>query len=127
MGENEGMKFLLASLIVCCGVGITSTPGWTAQVTPVEVWHVGDDGLTQRLTDAIEKALKNSRQFNFSTGRRPGTLLLTIPTNVAWKQIGNRTQANYRVEFSTIERRQLGISTGVCWDDTLTGCAKKIV
>jgi hypothetical protein len=93
----------------------------------VEVWRVGDDGLTLRFTDAIESALKASQNFTLSDGKKEGTLLVTIPTNLRWKRIAGRTRALYAVEFSTLEGLRFDGSTGSCWDNELHKCASQIV
>jgi hypothetical protein len=95
--------------------------------TFVEVWHVGDDGLSQRLAVGLDGAFTRSPDFTLSSGRKPGTLVVTIPSNVEWKQIGKRTQAIYTVRFSSIDGRSLGARKGSCWDDDLSKCADQIV
>ena len=118
------MRMLVVLLWV--GFGIVGYV-YSAEKTHIELWRVGDDGLTLRLADAIESSLKSSPTFSLSTGKKPGTLLLTIPTNVNWRKVGNRTQVLYRVEYSTAGGKRLGASTGSCWDDGFNICAKKIV
>ena len=95
--------------------------------TPVEVWCVGDDGLTIKLRDALEDAFKSSSVFRLSSGKKPGTLVVTIPSNVAWNRAGKRTRVSYKAEFTLIDNSSLGGSAGSCWDDTLTKCATQIV
>jgi hypothetical protein len=95
--------------------------------TLVEVWWVGDDGLTNRLIEAIEKAFKASSDFHLSSGKRPGTLVVTIPSNVDWEQVGSRTKVLYMVEFGPVDSRKLRTSRGYCWEDMLTKCATQIV
>jgi hypothetical protein len=104
----------------------------SAQAPPtlVEVSCVGDDGLTHGLRDAVENALKSSSDFQLSSVKKPGTLLVTIPTNVVWKQAkqaDKRTKVLYRVEFASADDKTISKSTGSCWDDTLTKCADRIV
>jgi hypothetical protein len=95
--------------------------------TPVEVWRGGDDGLTQRLAAALEDAFRSSPYFTLSTGKKPGTLVVTIPTNVGWKQVGGRTLVRYAVEFASTDNQSIGRSRGSCWDGALGGCAIHIV
>ena len=113
---------IAVSLLVGCGVASAQTPR-----TLVEVWKGGDDGLTNRLADALKDAFKSSSGFELSTGKKPGTLVVTIPSNVEWKQVGKRTKVLYTVDFASIENQPLGTSKGTCWDDVLTKCADKIV
>lgn len=94
---------------------------------PVEVWRVGDDGLSMKLSDAVETEFKASPRFILSSGKRSGTLIVTIPTNVGWKQFGKRMQIRYSVEFSSIHQEKLGSKTGVCWEDSMQDCATQVV
>ncbi len=98
-----------------------------AKPTLVEVWAGGDDGLTQRLSDAIENAFQASPDFALSRGKKPGTLIVTIPANVGWKQIGGRIEVRYTVEFASAEDQKFGNSVGSCWDDSLAECASRIL
>lgn len=95
--------------------------------TLVEVWRVGDDGLTTKLADAIEEGIRRSPAFVLSTGRKPNTLIVAIPTNVGWKQVGNRTRVLYTVNFSLVSAQSLGTSSGACWADSLAKCAARVV
>ena len=99
----------------------------SARPTLVEVWCGGDDGLTLRLKDTLENAFKSSSAFALSSGKKPGTLIVTIPTHVGWKQVEKRTQVLYTVEFTSVDNQHLGATTGSCWDNALTKCATKIV
>lgn len=94
---------------------------------PVEVWCGGDDGLTQKLRDALEKRFEASSEFQLSSGKKPGTLLVTIPTNVPWKQVGGRTRVVYSVDFTAVDGLTLGRSRGECWDSDVGKCAERIV
>ena len=99
----------------------------SAKPTLVEVWSGGDDGLTQGLKVAIEDAFKSSPDFTLSSGKKPGALVVTIPTHVRWKQVGRRTKVFYTVEFASTDDHTLGASKGACWDDKLSKCATQIV
>jgi hypothetical protein len=97
-----------------------------ARPTPVEVWTGGDDGLTQRLRDQIENKFKSSSDFVLSSGKKPGSLIVTIPTHVAWIEKGARTHVRYKVEFSSSDDTAIGKSSGSCWDDNLADCSAQI-
>ena len=97
------------------------------KLTLVEVWCVGDDRLTVKLRDTLENAFKSSSDFRLSAGKKPGTLTVTIPSNVGWKLVGKRTQVFYTVEFASADSQHLGSSAGSCWEDALLKCASKIV
>lgn len=99
----------------------------SAKPTLVEVWSGGDDGLTLRLRASLEGAFKSSSAFVLSSGKKPGTLIVTIPTHVEWKQVGKRTKVLYKVNFASVDNQPVGSSEGSCWDDALTKCANKIV
>ena len=99
----------------------------SAQKTPVEVRANGDDGLTQRLQDSIVNEFRESAEFEITQGKLPGTLIVTIPTNVSWEQVGRQTKLLYQVSFSERNQRNLGVSTGSCWESNLAKCAANIV
>jgi hypothetical protein len=100
-----------------------------AQQSPalVEVWCGGGDGLTLRLRDAVEQAFSTSPDFQMSNGKLAGTLLVTIPNGVGWKQSGKRTRLSYKIELSVVGGKDLGKRTGSCWDDDLQSCSKSIL
>ena len=116
-------RILYCSLLFCLALGATASPKYTF----VEVWWVGDDALTTKLRDALENAFKTSSDFRLSAGEKPGTLTVTIPSNVEWKRVGKRTQVFYTVKFSSADNRHLGSSAGSCCDDSLSKCASKII
>ncbi|MEP6740987.1 MAG: hypothetical protein ABJB61_00705, partial [bacterium] len=95
--------------------------------TPVEVWCGADDGLTQGVRDALETAFASTPDFVLSSGKRTGTLLVTIPTHVRWKEIGERTQVFYIVEFTSADDKKLRTHKGSCWNDDFAKCANQIV
>ena len=99
----------------------------SAKPTLVEVWSGGDDGLTLRLRASLEDAFKSSSAFVLSTGKKPGTMIVMVPTHVHWKQVGKRTKVLYKVNFASVDNQPLGASEGSCWDDALTKCANKVV
>lgn len=115
---------LLIGAFIAGGVVTEAAP---AKASLVEVWVGGDDGLTQRLRDAVEHAFQSSPRFILSSGKKAGTLVVTIPTNVRWKQCGKRTQVFYTVEFASTDQQNLGTSKGSCWDDDFATCAAHIV
>jgi len=94
---------------------------------PVEVWCVGDDGLTQKLRNALENRFEASPDFQLSSGKRPGTLVVTIPSNVPWKQVKGRTRVVYNVDFTSVDGLKLGRSNGECWGSDVGKCAEHIV
>ena len=81
-------------------VGKRAIDAASAKPTPVEVWSGGDDRLTLQFRDALESAFASSPNFTSSSGKTQGTLVVTIPTHIAWKRIGRRIQVLYRAEFA---------------------------
>jgi hypothetical protein len=119
---------ILVALVVALTLANPAEVALSKQMTTlVEVWCVGDDGLTIRLRDTLESAFSSSREFHLSTGKKPGTLVVTIPSNVGWKQVGKRIKVHYTVEFASADGHGLNTSKGTCWDDALTKCAVQIV
>jgi len=88
--------------------------GAAAKPTLVEFWHVGDDGLSQRLAERVESEFDRSPNFAIGSGKKPGTLVVTIPTNVEWKLVGKRTQVFYNIEFATADDETISKSSGSC-------------
>ena len=83
---------------------------------------------TLKASSSLSKTHSSAhRIFALSSGGKAGTLVVTIPTNVDWRQVGKRTQVLYTVEFSSTEGRNLGVRKGSCWEDELEKCAAQIV
>ncbi|WP_321470784.1 hypothetical protein [uncultured Paludibaculum sp.] len=120
-------RWLLTALVT--GTILASTGGNSVSSEPirVEVWIGGDDGLTLRLRDALEFAFRSSVDFTLSSGKKPGTLVVTIPANVDWKKIGRRTQVLYSAHFTSVDGKAAGNRSGSCWADALDKCADHIV
>jgi hypothetical protein len=94
---------------------------------PVELWHTGDDGYSQRLTVTMEKTFTRAPEFVSSSGKKPGTLIIRIPENLDWEKIENRIRIHYKVEYSWIDRPTQDMSVGSCWDDEFSKCAAQIL
>jgi hypothetical protein len=96
--------------------------------TFVDVRADGDDGLTQRLADALEKAFRGSPDFTVVTKAEKNTLAVVIPTNVDWRKLGKRTQVLTPIEFSSDDTNKiLKVIKIACWDDMLSECADRVV
>jgi hypothetical protein len=121
--------FLCLGLILVWSLGTANAQPRHKAVkrTPVEVLCGGDDGLTIGLKDSLEKAFKSSDDFIMSSGKKPGTLIATIPTHVEWQDFGKKTKVFYTVEFSSTKRNDIGVSKGSCMDDEFEKCANQIV
>ncbi len=122
------LSLILKSVFCVASVAIAAcATSPLAEPIPVEVWRGGDDGLTSRFADAVETAFRGAPQFALSSGKKPGTLIVTIPSNVGWRQIGNRTQILYSVEFTGLTGALHKRETGSCWEDQLSMCAAKVL
>jgi hypothetical protein len=119
-------KIILIGVLLLAVTACAANPA-SSEATPVEVWTGGDDGLTQRLRVALETALDSSPEFARSYGKKPGTLIVLIPTHVGWNDVGDRTQVLYKVEFRTATDHLIAKAKGSCWDNNLAECAAQIV
>ena len=117
---------MLVIIVACLVVAPHVADAKSSKRIPVQFWHVGDDGLSQKLAAEVESEFKRSSNFTLSSERKPDTLVVTIPTNVRWKKIGERIQVLYTVEFSSIDRRKISVAEGSCWEDKLGECAARI-
>lgn len=115
------------ALCVSSTIGFLSVTASAATPVPVEVWRGGDDGLTSSLADAVEKAFNSSSDFALSTGKKRGTIVVTIPTNVDWTKTFGRVKVIYRVTFDSADGKRLGARSGSCWESALQKCARQIV
>lgn len=95
--------------------------------TPVDVRCDGDDGLTQRVCAAVQNGFKSSQDFTLTSADEPGMLVVRIPTNVDWKQMGKRTKVLYKIEFTTANDQKIAASKGSCWEDAISKCVDQIV
>ena len=124
---TPGIVLLLVLAVFPRATVCAPQPTVRSKPRPIEVWRTGDDALTSRLRDALEDALA-SHDFALSSGKKPGTLIVMIPTHVKWKPTkGGRTEVYYTVEFSSVDTGTVDRSSGSCWDDSLSACAARIV
>ncbi|MBN1567819.1 MAG: hypothetical protein JXA73_08215 [Acidobacteria bacterium] len=119
---------VIAAMVVVACMGLmacgTDSPSGKQRV---EIWRGGDDVLTMQLKDAVESAFRASPDFALSSGKKPGTLMVMIPSRAKFKQVGLRKQVLFDATFSNVEGKNLAASTGACWDDSLVTCALQIV
>lgn len=83
--------------------------------------------LTRGVCYALESAFESAADFVPSYGKKAGTLVVTIPTMVDWKESGKRTQVFYTVEFTSADDKKLRTRKGKCWNDDFARCANQIV
>ena len=109
-------------------VSARSIPATAAFGTPlhVDIRHGGDDGLTLRFADALKAAFHDAELLTLIGERKFGTWVVTIPTHAGWTGIGDRIRMSYRVELTETGSRRVTEKSGLCWDDDLVGCAKRL-
>ena|ERR1044071_4563435 len=119
---------LIVLMLVCLIPGFkeTNSPVKQSQ-TVVEVWCGGDDNLTQGVCHAVDSEFTSSPDFIVSNGEKPGVLIITIPTNVDWKQRGKKTRVFYKVEFTSNNDEKLGAKKGECWENDFKTCASQVI
>ena len=120
-------RFWMGAVVamILCGTGAAAEAPMR-----VEVWRRGDDRLTTSLRDAIEKAFISSSNFALAgvdNEATVGTLVVTIPDHVAWREKRGRTRIIYRVEFSTKDDRLIFETQGCCWASSVKKCAKEVL
>ena len=93
----------------------------------IELRVRGDDSLTVGFMNAVNQKLAASPEVVVSSGLRPGSIVIEIPTNVQWKHIEGRTQIGYLVRFESSDGHALGDSAGECWEEALPACAERVV
>ena len=121
---------LIASIIILVSLLPTeqkNTRTGNQRITPVELWCVGDDDFSQRMRQAFFAAFESSPDFDLQEENKPGNLIVTIPENVGWKEVGKRTNITYLVEFSTSDERVLMTRKGWCWHEEYGKCANQIL
>ncbi len=122
------MQLTLIAVTLVCLVPVfqkTSSPVKQNQ-TVVELWCGGDDDLTQRVCHAVGTEFESSPDFVFSE-EKPSALIITIPTNVDWKNRGQRTRVFYTVEFKTANEKLLARKKGECWEGDFKTCASQVL
>ena len=122
----------LATVLVCLFLAVPNTAIEIKQSKIfVELWCGGDDNLTQGMCRAMEHEFASSGDFvvlaDESTNERQVKLIVTIPTNVDWRERGARTRVFYTVEFKSSTDRKLAKKKGACWENELKTCASQIV
>ena|SRR2546423_12095637 len=95
---------------------------------PVQVWKQSDDGLTNKLADSIETAIKHSARLSPSSPKAPGTLYLIL-SPALWQEKGSHTRVTYFVNYgrSADDPTPITQAQGTCWDYQMDRCAAEIV
>ena len=114
----------LASFLVACATPQTETP----QVR-VLVLSNGDDGLTQRLAEALRHGLQNLPRYSTVPTGEPSDLVISIERNVRPSFVSDLMYANYDVRFyeANDHRVTIGTSAGGCLANRVEDCAGTIL
>ena len=108
----------------CASVGSNALV--SSDPIPVEVWTGGDDGLTQRVRDAVEEGFARSPRFKLVDGGTPNALRVMIPTHVEGTEMSGRTRVTYQLRLER-DGRRLRDTQGVCWEEQISKCGEQVV
>jgi len=78
----------------------------------------------------VKRFLLHSNQLLISIYQgenKAGNLIVRIPENVGWREVGKRKKVSYVVEFSTSDDRVFMIRKGSCWHEKYAKCANQIL
>ncbi|MBC7667390.1 hypothetical protein [Caulobacter sp. DWR2-3-1b2] len=93
--------------------------------TPVALWKVGDDGLTNRNFDALEKAFGAAKDFSLAQSGE-GLVKVEITNHLAWRQDGGTLHATAPYSISRAGAAPL-VGEATCTEATLPVCADEIL
>jgi hypothetical protein len=137
----NSVRISVLVIAACLGARLFATSGDASTPIPVEFWHVGDDALSQKLAETVERAIRRSPEFRLtpiSPGRK---LVVFIMSNVKWEMVGKKTKAMYAVQFLWLnetsnvpelehryeQAKEISKQRGSCWDNALPICAAQIM
>jgi hypothetical protein len=116
--------FTLAPLLL----SLTSTTAFAAprpERIPVAIRLVGDDGLTQKLTWALENELQRNALLRLATPTERGFVSIESDSNVNWDKLNGRTVIIYTVYVSGGDKRGPP-HTGICYETQISKCVSAI-
>jgi len=127
----------LAGVMATSIVVIACAPGRTGQqqrapspipgdAVPFELWRGSDDGLTVRLSEAIEAVVAASSRFKPSRAKQPGTLFINLPKAAFSEHDAGRTRVRadvYLAAASDSAGMRIRVS---CWEDRLEDCGREV-
>jgi hypothetical protein len=93
---------------------------------PVVVELTGDDGLTQKLSDALRKALGTHPRLRVAAATDQRVVTIESDTNVGWDKLDGRAVLIYTIYVHSAEERGEPV-TGVCFESAMTKCVKDIL
>jgi hypothetical protein len=117
---------LTAIVAILVGAAILAAPP-----RPIEIWKEGDTGDVQRLTSGITRAFEQSPNFVLSSGHKPETLYVYVPSKIIMQSIGARVKYFAAIAISQAAPdapERLSESVNVtCWEDDLAACGRDII
>jgi len=119
------MQMILLIMLVSLAVLFQQPPDQNKPV--VEIRCGGDDNLTQGICRNVYNEFAASPDFVITDEENTGTLIVKIPTNVHWKQLGNKLKVFYVVEYLSNNEKKLSKKKGECWEDDLKTCASQVL
>lgn len=115
----------LLSLLLAAASPSTADSAQTARM-PVTLDLVGDDGLTQKLSTAIQKGLEHDPALRLATAVDHDAVSVTSDSNVNWDKLGGRTVVIYTVHV--FRGKSPGEpSVGICYESGMAKCATAII
>ena len=91
---------------------------------PVALWRSGDDGLSLRVSEAIEMAFAASPAFSLQPDAE--ITILAPSTNVRWKGVDGRLRITFAYEIDR-QGRKIAYGHGHCSERKLTDCADVVL
>ena len=111
----------VVAMALACAVGLTAA-GPAMAAVPVELWRTGDDGLTLRAHDALEKAFGDAPDFSLARSGE-GAVKVEI-TNHLRSDAALHTTAPYQISRAGAAPL---VGQAACTETTLPVCADTIV
>lgn len=71
--------------------------------------------------------LASTPDFVITDEENTGALIVSIPTNVEWKEREKKIRVFYVVEFLSNDEKMLSKKKGECWEDDLKTCASQVI
>ena len=92
--------------------------------TPIELWHTGDDGLSEKVFAAIEERLATSPEFEDRSGAE--LKILAPSTNVRPTGAAGHLKISFEYEIDR-SGQKIAEGQGRCSEQTLSDCANIVV
>ena len=122
---QSGATRQVARLAWICVLGLVAAAGPVLAAVPIELRRGGDDGLTLRAFDALEKAFDNAPDFSLARSGE-SAVKVEITNHLAWRRSGGVVHATAPYQISRADAAPL-VGQATCTETTLPVCASKIV